>query len=72
MRNKAADRGVVVDEGELVMTGETRRPELTAEQVRSIALETGVTEDQIRNIVSLIGPDRSSVVREARIPKKSQ
>ncbi|WP_192363186.1 hypothetical protein [Mesorhizobium mediterraneum] len=44
---------------------------MDAEQVRrSIALETGLTEDRVREIVSLIGLDRASVLRE--VAKKSQ
>jgi hypothetical protein len=58
-------------EKELLMTA-TKPIAMSAEQVRSIALETGVTEAQIRMIVSLIGLDRSSVVREARILKKAR
>jgi hypothetical protein len=57
-------------EKELLMTA-TKPVAMSAEQVRSIALETGVTEAQIRMIVSLIGHDRSSVAREARILKKA-
>ncbi|ESZ13080.1 hypothetical protein [Mesorhizobium sp. L48C026A00] len=46
------------------MTEETRRPWLKAEGVRALAL--GVTEDQIRDIVSMVGFDRASILREAR------
>jgi hypothetical protein len=48
------------------MAEETRRPEPIAEYIRALALEAGVTEDQIRDIVSMIGFDRASILREAR------
>jgi len=52
------------------MADEKKRPDIpdrTTEHVRSLALETGVTEEQIRYIISMVGYDRSSIVREARI-----
>jgi CRP-like cAMP-binding protein len=49
------------------MANETKRPALTAEVVRSLAQEAGATEQQIREMVSLIGFDRSSILREARV-----
>lgn len=33
---------------------------------QSIAKETGITEDQARELIRLIGTDRSSLLREAR------
>jgi hypothetical protein len=52
--------------GKVVVAEETRRPEPIAEFIRALALEAGVTEDQIREIVSMIGFDRASILREAR------
>ncbi|WP_202596446.1 hypothetical protein [Mesorhizobium loti] len=41
-----------------------------AEFVRKMAKETGVSEAQIRDIISMVGYDHSSIVREARILKR--
>jgi hypothetical protein len=41
-----------------------------AEFVRKVARETGITEEQVRDVISLVGYDHSSIVREARILKK--
>ncbi|WP_189525999.1 hypothetical protein [Mesorhizobium sp. M7A.F.Ca.ET.027.03.2.1] len=34
---------------------------------QSIARETGITEDQARELIRLIGTDRNSLLREARL-----
>lgn len=34
---------------------------------QSIARETGITEDQARELMRLIGTDRNSLLREARL-----
>ncbi|MER9298590.1 hypothetical protein NKI38_19130 [Mesorhizobium sp. M0621] len=49
---------------------ETRRPVITPQAVRALARECGVTESQIREIVSLVGTDRASILREARLLQK--
>lgn len=49
---------------------ETRRPVITPQSIRALARECGVTEQQIREIVSLVGTDRASILREARLLKK--
>jgi len=49
------------------MALEPERPGLSAEVVAALARETGASEAQIREIVSLVGHDRASIVREARI-----
>lgn len=54
------------------MTDEQKRPTLTGEQIRALALETGVSDLDIQMIVDLVGTDRSSIVREARVLKKSR
>lgn len=41
-----------------------------AEFVRKMAQETGVSEAQIRDLISMVGHDHSSIVREARISKR--
>ena len=41
------------------------------EFVRKVARETGISEEQVRALVSLLGYDLSSVMREARILKSS-
>ncbi|CAN7672726.1 hypothetical protein [Mesorhizobium sp. LjNodule214] len=40
---------------------------LGAEAVATLARESGATEQQIREIASLIGTDRASILREARL-----
>lgn len=49
-----------------------KRPGLSAETVRALAQETGATDDEIREIVSLVGIDRASILREARYLKKTR
>ncbi|UVK46673.1 hypothetical protein BPNPMPFG_003322 [Mesorhizobium sp. AR07] len=49
------------------MAEETRRPQLAAESIRALAIETGITEEQISDIVSMVGPNRASILREARL-----
>ncbi|AZO41451.1 DUF3606 domain-containing protein [Mesorhizobium sp. M7D.F.Ca.US.005.01.1.1] len=49
---------------------EARRPVITPQAVRALARECGVTESQIREIVSLVGVDRASILREARLLRK--
>ena len=49
-----------------------RRPGLRPEILSALALESGATEQQINEIVSLVGSDRSSILREARLLKKSK
>lgn len=51
---------------------EEQRSALKPEIVRDLARESGATEQQIREIVSLIGFDRSSIIREARLLKKNR
>ncbi|MER8441449.1 hypothetical protein NKH36_33995 [Mesorhizobium sp. M1312] len=52
------------------MAEEAGRARLTDDYVRSLAQETGATEQQIRDIVSLIGLDRASILREARLMRR--
>jgi hypothetical protein len=47
------------DDRKLVATNETL--------AQSIARETGITEDQARELIRLIGTDRNSLLREARL-----
>jgi hypothetical protein len=49
------------------MAEEAGRIRPTDEYVRSLAQESGATEQQIRDIASLIGLDRASILREARL-----
>ncbi|QKC83559.1 hypothetical protein EB232_19870 [Mesorhizobium sp. NZP2077] len=53
-----------------VMAKEPERPGLAPETVRTIARESGATEQQIREIISLVGFDRASILREARLLAK--
>ncbi|BCG96792.1 hypothetical protein [Mesorhizobium sp. 131-2-1] len=54
------------------MAEEAKRPKPTPEQVRALASETGVSETQIRDIISMVGLDRPSILREARVLKKEK
>ena len=40
---------------------------LSAEALAALARETGASEQQIQEIASLIGNDRASILREARM-----
>jgi hypothetical protein len=51
-------------------TGKPLDPKV--EFVRKVARETGISEEQVRALVSLLGYDLSSVMREARILKRGQ
>ncbi|MER9405324.1 hypothetical protein NKI36_14880 [Mesorhizobium caraganae] len=51
---------------------EERRPGLKPEILAELARESGATEQQINEIISLVGFDRSSILREARLLKKSK
>ncbi|MER9328570.1 hypothetical protein [Mesorhizobium sp. M0488] len=53
------------------MAEEQARPGLKPEIVSELARESGVPEHQIREIVSLVGFDRGSILREARLFKKN-
>lgn len=52
------------------MAKEPEHPGLTAETVRALARDSGATEQQIREIISLVGFDRASILREARLVAK--
>ena len=43
-----------------------------AEFVRKLARETGISEAQVRDLISMVGYDFSSIVREARILKQGE
>jgi hypothetical protein len=46
------------------MSEEPEPDTLRAEHVREIAFQTGVTEEQIRMLIELVGTDRASILRE--------
>lgn len=52
------------------MAEEAGRVRPTDDFVRSLARESGATEQQIRDIASLIGVDRASILREARLLRR--
>ena len=54
------------------MAEEPARPELTAKQVRALALETGITEGQIRDIVSMVGFDRASILQKRGVVREAK
>jgi hypothetical protein len=49
----------------------TERSELRHVQARLLAKETGVSEEQVLELIEMIGTDRSSLIREIEILKKS-
>ncbi|MER8767014.1 hypothetical protein [Mesorhizobium sp. M0968] len=55
-----------------VMAEEQARPGLKPEIVSELARESGASEHQIREIVSLVGFDRGSILREARLLKNNR
>ncbi|RUU00252.1 hypothetical protein EOD10_37415 [Mesorhizobium sp. M7A.T.Ca.TU.009.01.3.2] len=46
------------------------RPGLPVVAITALARYTGATEQQIRDIISLLGFDRASILREARLLAK--
>lgn len=58
--------------GNGVVAEEAGRARLSDDYVRALARESGATEQQIRDIASLIGTDRSSILREARLLTRGQ
>ncbi|MER9546662.1 hypothetical protein NKI72_32345 [Mesorhizobium sp. M0437] len=54
------------------MAEEQARPGLKPEIVSELARESGASEHQIREIVSLVGFDRGSILREARLLKNNR
>lgn len=54
------------------MSEEKPRTEAFDRYVRELMDETGLSEEQIRLIIDMIGTDRASIIREARILKNSQ
>ncbi|MGX5843555.1 hypothetical protein ACWGTI_22805 [Mesorhizobium sp. ArgA1] len=53
------------------MTDEPKPLDPKAEIVRKYARELGITEAQVRDIISLVGYNYASIAREARIMKKA-
>jgi hypothetical protein len=50
------------------MTTSDPQPDaLKASLAKSVAAETGITETQALNLIEMIGTDRSSLIREARV-----
>lgn len=47
-------------------------PPHRTEQIKELAREAGVSEDDIRAIIDMVGFDRASILREARYLKKSR
>jgi hypothetical protein len=52
------------------MAEEPKKSDPRAEFVRKVARETGISEDQVRYLISMVGYDHSSIVREAGILKQ--
>lgn len=49
---------------------DTSIPKVSDNDVQTIAIEAGVSDRDVRNIIAMIGTDRSSVIREARLLAK--
>jgi len=54
------------------MADEPKTFDPRAEFVRKVALETGISEAQVRYLITMVGYDHSSIVREARILKPGE
>jgi hypothetical protein len=52
------------------MSDKPDRAQMITFLVRFLAKETGITESQARDLVKLIGTERGSLLREARLLKK--
>ncbi|MDR7032915.1 hypothetical protein [Mesorhizobium sp. BE184] len=52
------------------MTDVVQRRDPYAALISTLAVETGVSEAEIRSIISVVGMDRASIIREARIIKR--
>lgn len=52
------------------LTDEAQRRDPHATLISALAKQTGVSEAEIRSIISMVGMDRASIIREARIIKR--
>ncbi|UVK49337.1 hypothetical protein BPNPMPFG_008280 (plasmid) [Mesorhizobium sp. AR07] len=52
------------------MADEPKIPDPKGEFERKVARETGISENQVRYLISMVGYYYSSIVREARILKQ--
>ncbi|CDX45314.1 conserved hypothetical protein [Mesorhizobium sp. SOD10] len=53
-----------------LLDDEPKKFDPRADFVRMVARQTGITEEQVREIMAMVGLDYSSVMREARIVKR--
>lgn len=51
------------------MSDEVKGSKHDLKMIKALARETGLTEPETRHIVSMVGMDRASIIREARILK---
>jgi len=51
------------------MPDEPKRPGPSADYVRKVSRETGITDQQVREIIFFVGFNHSSVMREALLLK---
>ncbi|WP_442582089.1 hypothetical protein ACSBOB_09030 [Mesorhizobium sp. ASY16-5R] len=49
---------------------DTPIPKVSDNDVQTIAIEAGVSDRDVRDIIAMIGTDRSSVIRETRLLAK--
>lgn len=54
------------------MSEPPQRQVVSTEQIRTLAKETGVSDDEIRLIMLVVGKDRASILREARYLKETR
>jgi hypothetical protein len=52
--------------------GQKRRTQASEKLVRALAAQTGVTPDQIRIIITLVGFDRAAILREVHRLKSQE
>ena len=52
--------------------GQKRRTQASEKLVRALAAQTGVTPDQIRIIIALVGFDRTAILREVHRLKSQE
>jgi hypothetical protein len=55
---------------EEIAMSDTPIPKMSDNDVQTIAIEAGVSDRDVRDIIAIIGTDRSSVIREARLLAK--
>lgn len=63
--------GELIVEVHRIKEGKAMSGSMEWEDVTELAQSTGLTEHEIREIIEMVGPTRSSIIREATILKRS-